>query len=193
MCVCVCQNESPYKRATYRYTPLLAWLLTPNIYLHHCFGKLLFIVCDLLAGCLIYELLMKQECAAKTALLCAQIWLLNPLTMVVSTRGNAESIMAALVLGTLYFMRNGKSHLALMFAAVIYAVSIHVKLYPVIYALAIYLYIDDKYASGQSRPQGPGQHKSALQWDVWLNRWRLAFGAIGALVLLGLTGGCYYL
>ncbi|KAI9509349.1 glycosyltransferase family 50 protein [Russula earlei] len=48
----------PYRRETYRYTPLLAILLAPNKWLHKSFGKYLFAGCDILAGMLMHELLV---------------------------------------------------------------------------------------------------------------------------------------
>lgn len=52
----VIHNRSPYNRHTYRYSPLIAYLLTPNVLLHPLFGKLLFCLADLLVAFLIRKL-----------------------------------------------------------------------------------------------------------------------------------------
>ena len=41
---------SPYDRSTYRYSPLLAWALVPNVLLHPMWGTALFCAADLLAA-----------------------------------------------------------------------------------------------------------------------------------------------
>lgn len=43
----VMAGGSPYDRSTYRYTPLLAWLMTPNILVHKAAGKVLFSAADI--------------------------------------------------------------------------------------------------------------------------------------------------
>lgn len=49
----VLAGRSPFKRHTFRYTPILAYMLIPNHLLHNCFGKVLFSLFDVLIAVLI--------------------------------------------------------------------------------------------------------------------------------------------
>ncbi|CAG8618896.1 11549_t:CDS:2 [Gigaspora rosea] len=90
-------GESPYKRSTYRYTPLLAFLLTPNIYIHKSFGKLVFILADIVVGVLIHKILCLRGLNEQKAVNYSALWLLNPIVASISTRGNAESLLGAMI------------------------------------------------------------------------------------------------
>ena len=179
------QGKSPYLRPTYRYSPLLAGVLTGNIHIGMLFGKTLFIVCDVFAGYLIYRIVLLKHCHQKLALLCAQLWWFNPLPMAVSSRGNAESIMAMLVLATLYCAAH-TSFRSQIAAYVLYALSVHLKIYPVTYALPIYLSLigdTSKRLCVFSR---------CLHIDVLLNRKRIMFIVTSALTFLLLALLCYW-
>src|SRR4051794_29461901 len=54
------QGLSPYLRATYRYPPLLAFLLLPNVLVHPLYGKLLFTLADVAVGWFIYSILLTR-------------------------------------------------------------------------------------------------------------------------------------
>ncbi|XP_034027548.1 GPI mannosyltransferase 1 [Thalassophryne amazonica] len=159
----VTKGQSPYNRSTYRYTPLLAWMLTPNVYIHVVFGKILFIVCDVLSGLIIYHILQQRRLSSETARQVCSLWLLNPLPIGVSSRGNAESIMAALVLGTVLCMECRR----LIGAAVLYGLSVHMKIYPITYALPIALTL----RTAQTRT------KETHGWS-----WRTFIGFIGSFL-----------
>ncbi|XP_052872079.1 GPI mannosyltransferase 1 isoform X1 [Anopheles cruzii] len=49
---------SPFKRHTYRYTPLLAYLVLPNLLIHPSFGKFVFSLFDIFIGVLIKWILL---------------------------------------------------------------------------------------------------------------------------------------
>ncbi|XP_073719717.1 GPI mannosyltransferase 1 [Misgurnus anguillicaudatus] len=131
----ITQGESPYRRSTFRYTPLLALILTPNILVTSHFGKLLFVACDLLSGLLIFRLSALRGVSRCSAVVYCALWLFNPLPIGVSTRGNAESLLAVLVLSTLLCLECKR----LKSAALLFGLSVHMKIYPITYALPIAL------------------------------------------------------
>jgi len=57
----VSEGGTPYDRHTYRYTPLLAYMMLPNIYYYKSFGKILFILSDILCGLLLSKILKKWK------------------------------------------------------------------------------------------------------------------------------------
>ena len=136
----VMAGESPYDRHTYRYTPALAYMLLPNLTVSPLFGKCLFAVFDVLSGALIYSFVKDFTRTEFHPKLCALLWLYNPLVMAVSTRGNAESIICTLVLVTLHLFREK----VFVLAGIFFGLSVHFKLYPIIYSLGLFLALSDK-------------------------------------------------
>jgi GPI mannosyltransferase 1 subunit M len=141
----------PFARTTYRYTPLLAYLLIPGRWLgiEEAFGKILFSAVDLIVGFLIYRLLrLRGWHSVDASRHSALFWLLNPMALAISTRGNAESLICACVLGVIYFLMVRKRVLA----ALLFGFSVHFKIFPIIYApsILIFLGIYHKLASSST-------------------------------------------
>ena len=171
----VTEGKSPFLRPTYRYTPLLAILLTPNHYLFYSIGKLLFVACDLMTGWLIYLILTLQGIEERQKLVSCSLWLLNPLTATVSSRGNAESLLAVLVLACLYFIMSKR----LVASAVLYGLAVHMKVFPIIYSLPLILLLDENYQDKRSN--------STSLLKRLLNRSRMTFALISALSFFFIT------
>ncbi|EFN77412.1 GPI mannosyltransferase 1 [Harpegnathos saltator] len=131
----VVKGRSPFERHTYRYSPFLAWLLTPNIILYKNFGKLLFSAADILIAISIRNILAQQKCSATTRDFCALLWLYNPMTLVISTRGNADSLAVLLVTVTLDQLQRDQ----FVSAGLLHGVSVHFRLYPLMFSLPMYL------------------------------------------------------
>lgn len=160
----VFNSESPYRRETYRYTPLLAWMLVPNSmgdWAYH-YGKLLFIFCDILTGILINRLIPETnktykiigfEINKKTVLL--SLWLLNPIVITISTRGLSESVLTFLILISVTSFFSGHY----FESAVWLGLSIHFKIYPIIY-LPSFLY----YLAGKKQPFSIFRNIPVLNW-----------------------------
>jgi phosphatidylinositol glycan class M len=76
------------------------------------FGKVLFSVLDLSVAYFTQLILARRRCSDAQICLALALWLLNPLAINVSTRGNAESVVAALVLASLAAFHSNRLSLA---------------------------------------------------------------------------------
>lgn len=152
----VSRGYSPYDRETYRYTPLLAWMLLPTAWttgsqlgdaICFAFGKIVFATADLVAGWLIERILTMRTGVgpagmpgmdAATARKFAAVWLLNPMVATISTRGSSEGLLGVLVMALLWAVLSRRITLA----ALLLGFSVHFKIYPFIYATAIVWWMD---------------------------------------------------
>ena len=166
----IVNGESPYRRATYRYTPLLSQMLIPDILLNELFGKYLFSFFDLIIGVLQYKLLRKKYSYFVSVILTC-LWLFNPMSIVVTTRGNAEAVVCLFVILTFYFLHTKNIWLCGFF----FGLAIHMKIYPVIYAPALLFCIDNFF---------PNKN--------WFSKERILAPLIAGVTLVGFTAMYYF-
>lgn len=151
----VAQGQSPYNRETYRYTPLLAWILWPTtlfsssspsffLPIFFSFGKILFATGDIMAGFLIVQILKKSlNMPNAKALVYTSIWLLNPMVATISTRGSSEGLLGALVIALLWAVLQRR----VVLAGFLLGLAVHFKIYPFIYGASIIWWLDDQNAT----------------------------------------------
>ncbi|PWY71399.1 hypothetical protein BO83DRAFT_339875 [Aspergillus eucalypticola CBS 122712] len=147
----VSHGASPYERDTYRYTPLLAWLLLPTSWsgpsVLFSFGKALFALSDVIAGWLIARSLVSAYgMDAPRALKYASFWLLNPMVANISTRGSSEGLLGVLVIALLWAVLRRR----VVLAGVLLGLSVHFKIYPFIYGVSIIWWLDRERDGGSS-------------------------------------------
>ncbi|KAJ2082368.1 GPI mannosyltransferase 1 [Coemansia sp. RSA 988] len=177
----VWEGHSPYQRLTYRYTPVLAWLLTPNIWLHATFGKWLFVACDCIVGVLIIRINQLRGTSERKAAAYATLWLLNPQVASISTRGSAESVVCAAVMATFYaFQRKYVVRGSAMFG-----LAVHLKIYPIIYALPLLSLLGNEAFTGFKQPPSWARVRGLF------NSSRIKFFAISASVFLALNAAMF--
>jgi phosphatidylinositol glycan class M len=148
-------RRSPFARSTYRYSPLLAVCLLPNVLFGWAaWGKCLFVAVDLLAGLLLIKLTRESgsnsaPSSSPPSLRCASsmvhpittnflaltaFWVLNPLVWTISSRGNAESIVCALIILFVYGLARDRRDLA----ALSFGLAVHVKIFPLLYVWPLF-------------------------------------------------------
>ncbi|XDG08688.1 hypothetical protein ABKA04_008303 [Annulohypoxylon sp. FPYF3050] len=146
-------SASPYTRETYRYTPLLAWLLYPTTWsgtFWFSFGKALFAAADLLAGYFIIQVLR------------------GPYVPTISTRGSSEGLLGVLVMALLWAVLEKRVALS----GVLLGLGVHFKIYPFIYAPAIVWWMDGEQMGRKTEAKQPKgkQAQSTDQMTVVIDK-----------------------
>lgn len=184
----VANGDSPYDRDTYRYTPLLAWMLLPTAWnlpppwstVCFAFGKILFALADVLAGWFVLQLLRRvyRMSTVKALKYVAAVWLWNPMVANISTRGSSEGLLGVLVAALLWATLTKKP----IVAGVILGLGVHFKIYPFIYGASILWWWDAQ------RDDIPGSEKPDLftraMEFVTHSRVRLTLSALATFVTL---------
>ncbi|KAK3715085.1 GPI mannosyltransferase 1 [Vermiconidia calcicola] len=185
----VARGHSPYDRATYRYTPLLAWLLIPTTWdtpaipnhVWFDFGKLLFAAGDIATGWLIMRILVKRKgMSVQQALKYASLWLLNPMVANISTRGSSEGLLAVLVVALVWAVLEGRIRVAGM----LLGLGVHFKIYPFIYAASIWWWL-----GSDGVPEGADVSKKI---KAMFTKKRIALATNSFLTFMALNCVMYY-
>lgn len=160
----VVSGNSPYKRHTYRYSPVIAYLMTPNILIHPDFGKVLFSLFDLFVAVAVKRLvefhvrgLKDKESVSKISKYCSLFWLYNPLSIAISTRGNADSFPCFLIVLSMLFLQSKivRGLKKYVISGFLLGISIHLRLYPLAFSFPMYLSLGE-YSITRSTPLKEG-------------------------------------
>lgn len=187
----ISRGQSPYARDTYRYTPLLAWMIYPTTWpgtFWFSSGKVLFAVGDVVAGWMMYRILREYRGLEKErALKFASIWLLNPMVATISTRGSSEGLLGVFVTALLWAVLARKTVLAGM----LLGFAVHFKIYPFIYAASIVWWLDDTKTKGSGAAASRIQGTSLEQILAFINPQRITL-AIASIITFALLNVFMY-
>lgn len=140
------EGGNPYFRFTYRYTPILAYMMLPNLHLAY-FGKILFNLFDIAAIFYMNRYLKRLTTVSEsTRYKALSFWALNPFMAYINGRGSCESIALFLLAYTLYHLKLAADNKSVLLnttlAAVAYGLLVHFRLYPIIFCFSLYLYVN---------------------------------------------------
>ncbi|XP_046974252.1 GPI mannosyltransferase 1 [Vanessa cardui] len=153
----VYDGNSPYRRHTYRYSPLIAYILLPATLISRCAGKKLFCMFDILIAIALKKLVERQlrhkNNASTIATYCALFWIYNPMSIAISSRGNADSVPCLFVILSILFLQTDvvAGLMKYVLSGFFLGISIHLRLYPLALSFPMYLSLGE-YKINRSTP-----------------------------------------
>ena len=138
-------GKSPYDAATYRYSPVLAYVMLPSVLLHQSTGKVVFSVADLLCAAVVEAMAVRIGANERELQWVHAAWLYNPMIAILSARGSSDALLVALpVLALLYLLTSPQSNLSsstLLLVGCLQGSAVHLKIVPIIFTPSIITYI----------------------------------------------------
>ena len=188
----ISRGLSPYARDTYRYTPLLAWMIYPTTWpgtFWFSSGKVLFAVGDVVAGWMMYRILIQYRGMGKErALKFASIWLLNPMVATISTRGSSEGLLGVFVTALLWAVLARK----IVLAGALLGFAVHFKIYPFIYTASIIWWLDDSVVGESKSPVESRPQRSLMDRLLSFINARRIMLAVASIVTFAVLNAVMY-
>jgi phosphatidylinositol glycan class M len=129
--------------------------------------QLLFAGADIVAAWQIWQIGQLQQLSQSRCFWSIMLWLYNPFTVTISTRGSCDSLATAMLLAVLLMLMQGLR----LLPALLYGLAVHFRIYPIVYAPAIVLYLahrqqQQQQQHGRSKPQvGRSSGGACGQWS----------------------------
>jgi phosphatidylinositol glycan class M len=152
----------------------------------------LFAAADIAVAALIWRLGQLQGASEGRCRWGALLWLYNPFTVTISTRGSCDSLVTVLLLAALLLLLRGRR----LAPALLYGLAVHARIYPIVYAPAIVLFLARQRLQQQQQQQGVGSSSSSRavgRWVAAVLREGLAFGCASGGTFLALGAAFYRL
>lgn len=112
-------------------------IMVPNHIISENFGKFIFIAFDACISLIIQKYLIFKKVSMSQIKFSLLLWCFNPLSINISSRGNADSIICFLVLIFLYNLQQNK----IVLSGLLFGLSVHFKIYPIIYTPTVLLWL----------------------------------------------------
>lgn len=144
--------------------------------------QVLFAAADIIVAWQLWRLGQLQGASESRCLWSMLLWLYNPFTATISTRGSCDSLVTVMLLATLLMLMQGQ----VLLPALLYGLAVHFRIFPIVYAPAIVLYLAHRRLQQQRPPQQQEQRQEADRGKVSLSP---SYSGLAPLTQMLLTTG----
>lgn len=129
------------------------------LFVVHTHPQVLFAGADIAVAWQLWRLGQLQGTSQSRCVWSMLLWLYNPFTATISTRGSCDSLVTVMLLATLLMLLQGGTVLP----ALLYGLAVHFRIFPIVYAPGVVLYLAHRQLQGQQQRQPGAQEQPAAK------------------------------